>query len=150
MKKPPLQLKEALVGEVHLKPGAGPEFAATVNVRTEQSFTRGDDDNNLWQLALRVHFRAGENETKPAQYEGYCEVTGTFVVAATDLPEDKHLKIVAVTCPSLLYGTARELIAFLTARGANGTFLLPTVSFADNTLTPTEPPQRAEPAKPAE
>lgn len=79
-------------------------------------------------------------------------MVGVFKVV-DEMPEEQQLRLIAVTCPSLLYATAREVIAFLTARGPNGTFLLPSVSFTDLALKPQQAAKKAgsqrltEPAK---
>jgi hypothetical protein len=40
-------------------------------------------------------------------------------------------KLVAITCPSMLYSAIRELVALLTGRGPHRPVMLPTVSFQD-------------------
>ncbi|MCW5547513.1 MAG: protein-export chaperone SecB [Opitutaceae bacterium] len=136
MKPSPLQLNQTFIGAIVLQPKP-PEFSSEVNVTTAQSFARGDVVKNQWQVTLKVSFKGAGD--KPAQYEGSIEVSGIFTVTA-ELAEEQHLRLVAVTCPSLLYSTARETIAMLTARGPHGVFLLPSVSFTDLTLTPTAQP----------
>jgi preprotein translocase subunit SecB len=138
MKPSPLQLNHTAMGEIRLVPKEAEEFASSVNVTTTPSFGRNDNDPNQWQIKMRILFK-GAND-KPAPYEGHIEVMGVFTVLATEVPEEQKLRLVAITCPSILYATAREVIASLTARSVNGLFLLPSVSFADQTLEPQDTP----------
>ncbi len=145
MKPSPLQLKQSLIGEITITPSSvekpdGDSVSVTVN----PLFSRANENPNLWMVKQRVIFKAPEGRTIP--YEGHIDVSGVFAVLP-DLPEDKHLKLVAVTCPSLLYATAREAIAYLTARGPHGVFILPSVSFVD--LSIDEQPPAQAPSHPA-
>lgn len=143
MRASPLQLNQTTIGEVVLQPRASDAFAGAVTVTTTPAFGRSDNDPRQWRVTIRVAFKGADE--KPAQYEGHIDVAGVFTVSA-DVPDDQLLKLVAVTCPSLLYSTAREAIASLTARGLHGVFLLPSVSFADHILKPQ--PEPAVIAKP--
>ena len=142
MRTSPLQLNQTIIGEVVLQPRTSDAFAGAVTVTTVPAFERSDSDPWQWRVKVRVAFKGADE--KPAQYEGHIDVAGIFTVSA-DFPDDQLLKLVAVTCPSLLYSTAREAIAGLTARGPHGVFLLPSVSFADQILKP--PPEPAVTAK---
>ena len=132
MKVSPLQLNHTQFGEIFLQPKVADEFAAAINVTTNPTFGRNDKDPNQWQIKMRIAFKG--TDKKPTQYEGHIDVMGVFTVVATDMKEDQTLKLVAITCPSILYATAREVIASLTARSQHGLFLLPSVSFADQIL----------------
>lgn len=143
MKPSPLQLNHTTLGEIHVQPNEAEEFASAVNVTTTPSFGRNDSQPDQWQIKMRISFKGADK--KPAQYEGHIDVMGIFTVAAVGMPEEQKLKLVAVTCPSMLYATAREVIAGLTARSVNGLFLLPSVSFTDQVLRP----QESVPAQPA-
>ena len=130
----PLQLEHSLIEEINLKPARGAkEFCESLNVEADPSFARHDGDQTRWQVGLAIHF-SGAND-KPSPYEGMIKVTGLFRVAET-MPEERLLRLVAVNAPSILYSTAREVIAGLTARGINGLFLLPSVSFVDVCIEP--------------
>lgn len=143
MKASPLQLDHTQFGEIVLQPKTAKKFAPAVNVTTTPNFGRNESKPNQWQIKMRITFKGTDN--KPAPYEGHIDVMGIFTVVAAEMPEDQKLKLVAITCPSILYATAREVIANLTARSMNGLFLLPSVSFADQTLHPQEEPA-AQPA----
>lgn len=148
MKHYPLQLNQVLIHEVACKAAAlgTKEFAKTINVTTNPTFGRGDDIPLQWMVSLQVHFKAGEGESHPLQYTGHLHVSGFFTMEA-GATEEAVLRIVAVNCPSMLYATARETISSLTARGPHGVLLLPTVTFSDQTLSPTEPAKtKSEPA----
>jgi preprotein translocase subunit SecB len=137
MKAPPLLLVRSEIGEIVLRPNDAETFAEAVTVTAEPVFARNNEDPKQWLVTMRVAF-AGAHD-RPLQYEGHIDVVGTFRVTS-DLPEEQHLKAVAVTCPSILYGTARELIATLTARSKHGAYFLPTVSFTDGGLEMPKPP----------
>ena len=132
MKVSPLQLNHTQFGEILLQPKVAEEFATSVNVTTNPAFGRNDSDPNQWQIKMRIAFKG--NDKKPAHYEGHIDVMGVFTVTATKMEEDQVFKLIAITCPSILYATAREVIASLTARSQHGLFLLPSVSFADQIL----------------
>lgn len=136
MKASPLQLDHTQFGEIFLQPKTARKYASSVSVTTAPTFGRNNNERDQWQIKMRIGFKGAGD--KPAQYEGHIEVMGVFTVIATDLSDDQKLKLVAITCPSILYATAREVIASLTARSQNGLFLLPSVSFADQILTPQE------------
>jgi hypothetical protein len=50
------------------------------------------------------------------------------------MDEEATLRLVAVSGPSIIYATAREIIATLSGRSYHGTLLLPSVSFTDQVL----------------
>lgn len=138
MKASPLQLDHSHFGEIVLQPKTARKFAPSVNITTTPAFGRSDNNPNQWQIKMRIAFKGVDN--KPAPYEGHLDVMGVFTVLANELPEEQKLKLVAITCPSILYATAREVVASLTARSQNGLFLLPSVSFADQTLQVPDKP----------
>jgi preprotein translocase subunit SecB len=133
MKLFPLQLKQAVIREVSCKPADGPEFAGTIELTANPTFGRSGEDPRQWQVTLSVHFKAGVGEIKPLQYSGHIEVVGIFLVTE-EMAEEMTLRMVAMNCPSMLYATARDTVAYLTSRGPNGIFLLPTTTFSDQTL----------------
>ncbi len=130
MKISPLQLEHSLIEDIVLTPARGAkEFCESLNIETGPSFSRNDKDPTRWQVGLAIRF-SGEGD-KPAPYDGAIRVIGWFRIVAEKMPEEKQLELVSINGPSILYSTAREVIAGLTARGINGLFLLPSVSFSD-------------------
>lgn len=154
MKQFPLQLKQSVVRDVACKAAETSEFCGTISLSTTPSFARSEDDSKLWQISLIVQFKAGEGETKPLQYTGRIDVMGLFVIDES-VPEETALKMIAINGPTMLYGMARETIAFITSRSVHGVYLLPTITFADLSLAVKEasgkikPPARSTTPAPA-
>lgn len=138
MKAPPLQYNKSTIGEVAVRPIESTSFSDVVTVTTSPTFGRNETNILEWLVAMKIVFTSGGE--KPIPYEGHIEVSGIFTLAP-DVPDDKQLKIIAVTSPSMLYATAREIIAGITARSRNGIFLLPSVSFIDGDLR-LDPPRK--------
>jgi preprotein translocase subunit SecB len=87
-----------------------------------------------WRIQLEVKFSA-KGVKRPA-YKGEVTYVGIFTVAE-EYPNDKIPHLVAVTGPSILYSSIRELVALLTGRGPiRPSVLLPTVSFVGNVVAP--------------
>jgi preprotein translocase subunit SecB len=103
------------------------EQAREINAKTEVSFAQNETDARQWQVTLSVEF---SGKGAPAAYKGRVDYMGYFTVA-TDYPEEKMPRMVAITCPSMLYSAIRELVALLTGRGPHRPLMLPTVSFQD-------------------
>src|SRR5207302_10467594 len=73
-------------------------------------------------------------------YEGHIDCEGYFTVADAARTEEKQRRLVAVNAATILYSTAREAVAAITARGRNGKLLLPSVSFIDQKISfPDDP-----------
>ncbi len=144
MKNSLLQLNQAQVGEVVLRPTAPPgPFTSQVNVGASVSYSRNDTDARHWLVEMGIEFKSGE-EGKNTAYTGSIQVRGLFTMNG-DMAEESVLKFIAVTCPSILYATAREMIATLTGRSFNGVFLLPVMSFSDHDIKFDNPTQKRSP-----
>lgn len=143
MQTSPLQLDEAFVGEVSIRPnepGAMPVHADDLQIDAVPSYARNADNPLKWMVKLAVKFSA--TGQKPVAYEGHINCEGYFTVADPTQTEEKQRKLVAVNAATILYSTAREIIAGLTARARNGKLLLPSVSFIDQVITfPDDPPK---------
>src|ERR1039457_816211 len=145
MKYHPLQLKQAFVGEVVSKPAASSTFSKTIDLTVNPVFGRSTEDPRQWQVSVDVVFTAGKGESDPLQYSGHIELMGIFLMDSTGLDEAKALHIVSVNSTTMLYSVARETLANLTARGPHGLFLLPTITFSDQTLVlPDHTPPKKE------
>jgi len=115
----------------------GGEHVRELTTRCELNFGQNKDNARQWQTVLTVHF---EGKGGAGPYKGCVEYVGLFTVSA-DYPEEKMARLVAITCPSMLYSSARELVALLTGRGPHRALMLPSVSFQDTTLNgPQEKP----------
>lgn len=146
MQNSPLQLDEVFVGEVTVKPSEGPlatPGSSECLIDAKPSYGRNAENPLKWIVKLSVDFRAAEQKSTP--YEGHIDCEGYFTVADTALPEEKQRKLVAVNAATILYSTAREVVASITARGRKGKFLLPSVSFIDQQVTFPDDPQPGTP-----
>lgn len=108
----------------------GGTLAKKLTTRCDLEFGQNKENERQWQTMLAVHF---EGEGGPGPYKGCVEFVGLFTVA-DDYPAEKMSKLVAVTCPSMLYSAVRELVALITGRGPHRPVTLPSVSFQDQEL----------------
>jgi preprotein translocase subunit SecB len=137
MQTSPLRLDESFIGEISVKAAeAEVHPVGDVQVDADLEFARHETDSKKWKVRLLIRFKGSED--KPIPYMGSVEITGFFTVIA-EMDELKHTRLVAVNCPSILYSTARDVVAMLTARGPYGQLLLPSVSFIDQQIGPPEP-----------
>jgi preprotein translocase subunit SecB len=124
----PLHLETSFPIKIELVTNLDPgEQAREIDAKTDVSFAQNETDARQWQVTLSVEF-AGKGA--PAPYKGSVDYIGYFTVSA-DYPEEKMPRLVAITCPSMLYSSIRELVALLTGRGPHRPLMLPTVSFQD-------------------
>jgi len=113
--------------EAHLEGG---ELAKKLTTRCDLEFSQNKQNERQWQTVLAVFF---EGEGAPGPYKGCVEFVGLFTVAG-DYPVEKMSKLVAVTCPTMLYSAVREMVALITGRGPHRPVTLPSVSFQDQDL----------------
>lgn len=132
MKPSSLQLNHCTVDAVSLRACEAGQIGHQVNVTTNTNYSRSQTDPAQWLINLEVIIKTPADQP-PAPYEGQIAVTGIFTVLGS-LAEEQLLKLIAVSGPSILYGTARETFAMLSARGKNGVLLIPSVSFADQVI----------------
>lgn len=134
----PLHLETSFPGKIELATNLDPggEQARHIEVKTEVSFAQNEANARQWQVTLCVDFFG---KSSPSPYKGRIEYIGYFTVEA-NYPEEKMPRLVAITCPSMLYSSIRELVALLTGRGPHRPLMLPTVSFQD--LNIEKPPVR--------
>lgn len=141
MKTSPLQLDEAFIGEVSVKPNEGASTTPGVEdllIDATPTYARNAENPLKWIVKLSVAFRAAGE--KPISYDGHIRCEGYFTVVEAAWSEERQRKLVAVNAATILYSTAREVVATITARGRNGKFLLPSVSFLDQLITfPDDP-----------
>lgn len=131
MKPSSLRLETSFPAKVSIVNHIDGDPDATIVPECDPEFLQNKANPRLWQVKLNVTF-AGKPGTR-ALHEGEIEFVGLFTVT-DEVPEDKMARFVAVTCPSILYSSAREVVALLTGRGPYKAYLLPAVSFADGTL----------------
>jgi preprotein translocase subunit SecB len=142
MQTSPLQLDDAFIGEITVRPNesatpvGGPN---NVVVNTTPSYARHTDNPLKWSVKLLVEFSSVEATSSP--YEGHVQCEGYFTVVNQEQPEERQRKLVAVNAPTILYSMARDMVATITGRSRHGKFLLPSVSFIDQLITFPDDPQ---------
>jgi preprotein translocase subunit SecB len=151
MKPSPLQLDRSSIGNVTVRIADRGVVSPEVEVEVVPTFARQNDNPLRWLVTVRISF--GRSDDKPVPYQGQIECDGVFTIVDESLAEERQLRLIAVTAPSMLYAAAREVIASLTARSKNGVFLLPSVSFTDQTVIQSgseHAPRQLENQTPAE
>jgi preprotein translocase subunit SecB len=134
MKISPLRLEQLFLGHIRMTPGTGPfKPGAEMRLDAVSKFDLQDADSGLWSVHLRTMFKAAK-EAEPIAYEGEIETSGSFRVIDESLDKEAREKLLVVNSLSILYSSAREVIALLSSQGLNGKLLLPSISFADQKL----------------
>jgi len=147
MKPSPLQLDRSSVGNLTLRVAdRGVAVPDELEIEVVPSFGRHNENPLRWLVGIKVTF--GRSGDKPVPYEGEIEYDGVFTIIDESLPEEMQLRLIAITGPSILYSSAREIIASLTARATNGVFLLPSVSFTDQQLVPLKAEEKPIQSRP--
>ena len=133
MKAAPLSLDLVYPKLIHLVSELEGSSDAGYDVQCDLQFAQNKEQQRRWRIELGVTFSA-KGVKRPA-YKGEVRYVGFFTVAG-DYPSDKIPHLVAVTGPSILYSSIRELVALLTGRSPlRPSVLLPTVSFLGNVVT---------------
>ena len=134
MKAAPLSLDLAYPTLIHLVTELEGSCDAGYDVQCDLQFAQNKEQQRRWRIELGVTFSA-KGVKRPA-YKGEVRYVGFFTVAA-DYPDNKIPHLVAVTGPSILYSSIRELVALLTGRSpVRPSVLLPTISFLGNVVRP--------------
>lgn len=122
----PLQLKKVVFHRFEVAANDKVSDNAQINIVTERSYASAEKNDLLWKVGLNVTF--GEKSDGASPYFGSVNLEGVFEINET-YPPDKRLDLISITGASILYGSAREMVANFSARGVHGTFLMPSVSF---------------------
>ena len=96
------------------------------------------DSENRRRHKVSLKLLLEDEEGTRAPYSGEFEGVGYFAVAES-WPDDQIARLVSVNCPSLLYGTVREMVLILSGRHEHGPVQLPTLRFP-----PMEEPRSKE------
>ena len=127
----PLRLKDSFFTKVYIEPKPGEFDAASIYpLQTRLNFRKNEKKETTVTLGIR---KGAEAKDTKETYFFELEIVGIFevdedVIKRRKLDADKVIKINA---PSLLYGSARELLCCLTSRGLLPMYLLPCMSFVD-------------------
>jgi len=108
-----------------------------------EPFLQGEEkDPRQWQVTLKITYRPGPDINAP--YHFAVEIVGLFHVVA-EQPADKVQWLVETNGPSVLYGTAREMLRSVMATGPYPPLLLPSGSFYEpKHITPAPVTKPAE------
>ena len=132
MLKSPLSLESYVFTRIHMDACEDPECLKNeadgqflVNTRCQQH----NEEPSRWMVTIGVSVNQKDGEPCPP-YLFDIEVVGFFQIAE-DYPVEKKAPMVKANAPAVLFGSVREMIANITARGPYPKFYLPTVTFID-------------------
>ena|SRR5579863_25584 len=124
----PLQLNRVVFTDVRLsaQPDAYLGEDGIFNTQVEFGATPLSEDRRQWNVIVRVNLKPADDK-KPT-YLGTVEAVGHFEVNA-EWPKEQVEKLVVVNGTSILYGSIRELVMTITARGPWPPIMLVSQSF---------------------
>lgn len=112
---------------IELKPNPDAKAEGKLRVTCNLAVNRATDDPHRYQATLKVDLQDDADSPSKPYYSGSLEVVGFFRVSPAY--KDDPDKLVNISGASLLYGSIREMVCNLTARGPWGMVTLPTVNF---------------------
>lgn len=139
MQPSPLQLKEYNFTLVHVKAredvspssdGLLDMDGVTIDERIQWGVADQDPDDPLG-FGLKLYVGILNEAGKTLPYDIEVEVQGLFVFDPV-VPKEKRESLLMVNGSAILYSVMREQVLSLTARGAHGPVMLPTVNFLDH------------------
>ncbi len=116
---------------VELKANPDAKAEGKLRVTCNLSMGHATADPLRYQATLKVDLQEDPDSPPKPYYSGSLEVVGFFRVSPAY--KDDPDKLVNISGASLLYGSIRELVCNLTARGPWGMVTLPTVNFTPQT-----------------
>ena len=139
MAQPPLQLEESYFDVVSLE--ADPKYLPDTEARPRRhgvemklGLATLDDSPGVWRVSLDIRHKDFDEEAP--RYHFRLRIIGFFRWCSAEQLEDAVAHIVAVSGASILYSAAREYLLLITSRAPWRQLSLPTMSFADVTVTP--------------
>jgi len=121
----PIQLEEHKILRIHFDTRIIEGEPAPLVFRHAITATQQDEHGTRWLVRLDVQFLP-EADAGTGPYIGEIAVVGAFTLPA-DFPQEKASDMVHMNGGAILFGTARELISSITARGIHGAVMLPAV-----------------------
>lgn len=137
----PLQLKRCTFRQLALAANEKVANDAEMPIETTRHYSVSSNNDRVWKVGLDVVFGKPTDGVSP--YFGSVQVEGVFEINPT-YPAEKMQELLAITGASILYGSVREMIASISARGPRGVFLLPSVSFYQIDRAKTLPSAKTE------
>lgn len=122
-----LQLERHFFTLIELKTNPDAKAEGVQNVVCTLEIKKASDDVRRHQVTLKVKIEKDEGSLASPYYSGIVEVVGFFKVAE-NCKHDVD-KLVHISGASVLYGSVRELVCNLTARGPWPMVTLPTMNF---------------------
>ncbi|WP_372796434.1 protein-export chaperone SecB [Pontiella sp.] len=132
MKSSPLELESYMFTRVHVDACDDPacqevEGAGQIEVKTH--YQQHNEDSSRWMVSVCLVVAQQDGEPCPP-YSLDVEAVGFFHVA-DEFPEEKKTPMLRANAPAVLFGSIREMVANITARGPYPRLDLPTVTFVD-------------------
>jgi preprotein translocase subunit SecB len=126
LKPSPLQLLSQDTLEISITASERGDDFGSGNIEVDREVERSTDDANRWAVMLDIELQAIEGEAPPP-YTGHIKLVGFYQVHEEYKGDSDRL--IRITGASMLYGAAREMVSYITARSPNGMLTLPSVSF---------------------
>lgn len=139
MKPSPLELERYFFAKVQLEANTQGDPKAGNQIQSQVQVGQAERDPLRYQVSLTLKLLAEEKGT-PC-YTGEFHAVGFFKVAE-HWPEKQRIQLVETNGAALLYGSLRELIITLTARGPWPPVTLRSVTFL---RAEDSPPSKAKP-----
>jgi|688.fasta_scaffold37775_6 preprotein translocase subunit SecB len=141
MELAPLQLTDYFVTSfrVEAAPGFDPSRETDLDIeslRIEKTCLQvGEEKDHTFSLVMSISQDLVPGKNLPYSYE--IQLVGT-ISAHPDFPKDMLRRAVEVNGPSMLFGSAREILRAATGRGPYGQLLIPSTTF----FKPANPPAK--------
>ena len=139
MAQPPLRLEESYFDVVSLE--AAPEYVPDAEARPRRhgvemqlGLATVNDSPGVWRVSLDIRHKDIDEEAP--RYHFRLRIIGFFRWCSEEQLKEEVAHIVAVNGASILYSSAREYLLMITSRAPWGQLGLPTMNFADVTVTP--------------
>ena len=140
MKLSPLQLKGSHYPKIHLDWVEASSISKGFQWKLESSYAISAESSRTWIVGLELTFQPTESK---AGFNGDIRIEGNFEVLP-EVPDERIERLVAVNAPSVLAGMLRETAIYLTRRSPGTAFVLPSVSFIDQEIFPSEGAEEVE------
>jgi preprotein translocase subunit SecB len=128
----PLQLLDYFVHALHVEALGtyNPEKQQELDLESlevkESCYPVGEENPNRFAVDLLIKQPAAEGKNLPYTYE--LHMLG-FVEAHPGFPKENLQRMVEINGPSMLFGSAREILRTATGRGPYGPVMIPSASF---------------------
>lgn len=98
-----------------------------------------DNSDDSTTFAVHLNIRITNEKGKKAPYNIDIMSAGLFKIPANiNIPKEKHEEVVLANGCAVLYGSIRDQVMTLTARGIHGRLMLPTANFSDKINRPIQ------------